>query len=57
MGYTIFYDFGNDSWNLEHLVGFAQKALEQSQALGNNRLTFLPSTVEGLGMLNFASQG
>lgn len=57
MGYTIYNSFDDDSWTLEQMLTFASKALEQSQALGRNRLTFLPLTVEGRSELILQEQG
>ena len=43
MGYTVHDGRQENSISLEALVGFAQNALSQSQALGRNRLTFQPA--------------
>ena len=45
IGYTVHFDEDEESCNLQHLVNIANEALEQSHALGRNRLTFLPEQV------------
>ncbi|MEE4194282.1 MAG: diguanylate cyclase [Anaerolineae bacterium] len=58
IGYTSFDGKQDNTNSLKDLMGFAQKALGQSQALGRNRLTFLPAIDQtGSFFTNLAAEG